>query len=288
MIDLSVVICSRNKSLRKNFLTNLDHSIGCKYELISIDNSYNRYSIFEAYNIGIDRSNAATICFIHEDILFHTENWGLKIIDIFNEFPNAGLIGVAGSRKKSLIPTGWWEHNKSHLVKNVMQHRPDGTMEVLNTGFSTGNEQEVVVVDGVFMCLRKGSQTKFNENLKGFHNYDQSISLDCLKNGFKVFVTNRVLLEHFSNGSIDSGWVISTHEFHRLYKADLPKIIGRGKISKGDKSIDLTRFIFHCKNTGNVKLAFHYWLKLLQLQPLSSDHLKHLLYFIKFFKSKII
>jgi hypothetical protein len=30
-------------------------TIGCEYELIIIDNSENKYSIYEAYNLGIER-----------------------------------------------------------------------------------------------------------------------------------------------------------------------------------------------------------------------------------------
>lgn len=288
MLFLSVIICSRNKRLSKDFLSNIEKTIGCEYELIIIDNSENSYSIFEAYNRGIDKSSAEILCFIHEDILFHTKNWGVNIMNIYSEVPDAGLVGVAGSRIKSDVPMGWWEHNKKHLVKNMIQHRQDGTKDKLRIGFETSSEQEVAVIDGVFMCLKKESQIRFNENLKGFHNYDQSLSLDCLKKGYKVLVTNKVLLEHFSNGTIDSSWVNSTYKFHKLYKPYLPIIIGSGRICESDNLKQLSRFIFHCKNTGNAKLALKSWMRLLRKQPISLEYWSHSLYFLKFFKSKII
>jgi hypothetical protein len=54
--------------------------IGCEYESIIIDNSENRYSIFEAYNLGIDKSKYEYLCLMHDDILIYTIEWvGLSI-----------------------------------------------------------------------------------------------------------------------------------------------------------------------------------------------------------------
>lgn len=287
MAFISVIICSRNKYLSKDLCFNIQETIGCEYELIIIDNSDNNYSIFEAYNIGLDKSNAKILCFIHEDVLFCTKNWGIKIDDIFNKIAEAGIIGLAGVKVKSDIPSGWWEQNKKYHVKNIMQHRPDGTKEMLSSGFGTNSEVEVAVIDGVFMCLRKDSQIRFNENLKGFHNYDQSICLDYLKNNYKVLVTDQILLEHFSNGRIDSGWVNSTYKFHKLYKKHLPKSIGNIAIGDYEKLRQFSQFIFHCKNTGNAKLAFRFWLKLLKNEPFHSKHYDHVQYFLNFIKRKL-
>ena len=61
---ISVIICSRTSTIGTALSENIKNSIGCEYELISIDNSKNTYSIFEAYNLGIQKSKFDFLCFI--------------------------------------------------------------------------------------------------------------------------------------------------------------------------------------------------------------------------------
>jgi hypothetical protein len=56
--------------------------------LIVIDNSENAYSILEAYNLGIEISKGDFLCLIHDDVLFHTKNWGSIVQDVFEQNKN--------------------------------------------------------------------------------------------------------------------------------------------------------------------------------------------------------
>jgi len=105
---ISIIICSRKSIIDVRLSENLNDTIGCEYELIIIDNSENKYSIFEAYNLGIQRSTGNYLCFIHDDILFHTLVWGNVIKSIFQSDLNIGLIGVAGAKLKTKMPSGYW------------------------------------------------------------------------------------------------------------------------------------------------------------------------------------
>ena len=67
---ISIIICCRIQTINKDLSENIKNTVGCDYELIVIDNSQNSYSIFEAYNLGIERSNGDYLCFIHDDILY--------------------------------------------------------------------------------------------------------------------------------------------------------------------------------------------------------------------------
>jgi glycosyltransferase involved in cell wall biosynthesis len=288
MIDISVIVCSKRASHLDSLKSNIEDTIGCPYELIVLDNSNSEYSIFSAYNLGIERSRGNILCFIHEDVLFHTPDWGGKLKNIFSQNFQTGIVGVAGSKIISEIPSGWWEQPSTALVKNILQHRPDGRVELLTGGFEDGKEQEVAVIDGVFMCLRRDSRINFNKNLEGFHNYDQSVCLDYLKKNYKVLVTNQILLEHFSNGTIDSRWLNATYNFHKLYKKHLPKIIGDAELGNKERVRQISRFIFHCKNTGNAKLAFKFWLKLLKNEPLHPENKNHIRYFLNFLRTKLV
>ena len=92
---ISLIICSRSGNINSQLEDNLGETVGCDYELILIDNSENKYSIFQAYNLGIQRSTGEIICFVHDDIHMHTKNWGTILKNIFIENPKSGLIGIS-------------------------------------------------------------------------------------------------------------------------------------------------------------------------------------------------
>lgn len=74
---ISIIICSRNKNIDSELEQNILDTIGnIVYEVINIDNSTNNYSIFQAYNKGTQIAKYPYLCFMHEDILFHTADWG--------------------------------------------------------------------------------------------------------------------------------------------------------------------------------------------------------------------
>ena len=70
-----------------------------------------------------------------------------------------------------------------------------------------------MVIDGVFMGMRKIPGIKFGERISGFHNYDQSILPLYRIKGYKVMVTNEILLEHFSSGTKDLSLDLSNRIF---------------------------------------------------------------------------
>ena len=74
---ISIIVCARDKKIAPSLSKNINSTIGdVDYEIVWIDNSSKQYSIFEAYNLGEQRSSGEYLCFMHEDILFHSNNWG--------------------------------------------------------------------------------------------------------------------------------------------------------------------------------------------------------------------
>ena len=177
---ISVIICSRAKTISTLLQENIANTIGVDYELIVIDNSRNKYSIFEAYNTGISKSNGEILCFIHDDINLKTQNWGGVLANIFDKNQNIGLIGVAGSKSKTKMPSAWWNCPDEDLCINIIQHYSNQKIEHWQKGFNENSEQEVVAIDGVFMAARKLDTVLFNKNMKGFHNYDLNFSCEFI------------------------------------------------------------------------------------------------------------
>lgn len=278
---ISIIICSRGSEISELLIDNIRKTIGVKYDLIVIDNSLNKYSIFEAYNEGIALSNTPFLVFIHDDILFHTENWGKTVLSCFRDNPKLGLIGVAGTTVKSEIPSGWWNCPDSRKVINIVQHFDDKKIKHEYYGFKNGPTQEVVIIDGVFMAMRKVSQIQFSPKMSGFHNYDINISMEFKKHGFLNYVTNEILIEHFSLGNINSNWIESTYKIHNLYNGFLPINNGVSRETKNLEVDNAVNFILECLKFNRRKIAFIIWVKLFSLKPNLKFHYNFLKKIVK-------
>lgn len=196
---ISIIICSKYAELNRLLRENIEKTIGVEYEIIHIDNSTNRYSIFSAYNLGWEESKYPYTCFVHEDVLFHTKNWGEKIIKHLQN-GNCGFVGVAGGPLVTRVPGSWSDNGgfvniiqSGHKTKKIV-HRPHRFQ---------GISREAVLLDGVFLCARRElmQTVSFDESFNGFHIYDLDISIQSHLAGYTNFVIYDVLLEHFSKGN---------------------------------------------------------------------------------------
>lgn len=269
---ISIIICSRTNSIPDRLLQNLQKTTGIDYELIVIDNSDNKYSIFEAYNSGIVKSSNEILCFIHDDIEIITQNWGEILIEVFNKNKKIGLIGIAGAKSKTKMPSAWWDSSQQNLSMNIVQLFNDGRKVHWNKGFDNTTLEEVVAIDGVFMAAKKTNGISFNSELKGFHNYDLNLSFEYLRNGYSVVVTNKILLEHFSIGILDKSWCESSLQIHKLYKDFLPLNKSPFLHLKNKEFSNGVKFISKLLEFKLKKQAFFLWLRLLWIKPLSKFH----------------
>jgi glycosyltransferase involved in cell wall biosynthesis len=266
---ISIIICSRTKTISAALSKNIKDTIGCAYELIVIDNSENQYSIFEAYNLGIEKSEGDYLCCIHDDILIHTIGWGNSINLIFNADKNVGLIGVAGAKIKTKMPSAWWDCPEDEKVVNIIQHFSNKEKERWNYGFEKEQNVAVVAIDGVFMAMRKIKHIRFDTEMNGFHNYDLNISFEYKKQGYDIVVTNQILLDHFSSGVFDENWIRATYKIHNLYRKKLPLFVPGNTISKNHEINNAQRFINICLDFGFKKIAVLVWFRLFLLEPFS-------------------
>jgi hypothetical protein len=222
---LSIIVCSRNKTLSKTFVENISNTVGIVHEIISIDNSANEYSIFSAYNAGFSKSKYPFICFIHEDVLFHTQNWGEKIIHHLQK-PKTGIIGLAGGDLATRVPASW-----STLMScvNIVQSDKNGRKPTRNIQLP-GNQKEssrsVVLLDGVMMCMNRDllKEIHFDEHFKGFHGYDFDISIQSNLAGYINYVIFDIKLEHFSLGKTDAVYYRNLISIFKKWQMFLPLI----------------------------------------------------------------
>lgn len=213
---ISIIICSVNESNYKKLKLNIVRTIGeVKYEIIKIENQKKKWNITKAYNYGYKKAIYDNLLFIHEDVKFVNNNWGTIFIQELNK-DNIGLLGVAGATYKSCFPSAFWHLPKEKLIVNIIQHYNNKPKKHIKQGDFNCNE--IKVIDGVFIGLKKSSTIKFNESIKGFHCYDLGISIDILNKGSKIKVTDKILIEHFSIGTTDKTFIKNYILFHEQYK----------------------------------------------------------------------
>ena len=222
---LSIIICSRNQTLSLDLKNNIEHTIGVDYELIHVDNSENKYSIFEAYNLGISKSKFPFLCFIHEDVLFHSNNWGINVIAHLQD-PKTGILGVAGGDLLTKVPASW-----ATLIspgQNIIQTdlKKNKTVLLLDPENYTLSKRSSITLDGIFLSMRKEITEKiyFDENLKGFHGYDYDVSIQASIAGYVNYVIYDIQLEHFSKGKTDILYFRNLISIYKKWENYLPVI----------------------------------------------------------------
>lgn len=202
---------------------NIEEKIGVPFEIIGVDNSKSSYSIFSAYNEGVSRSMFDIVCFIHEDIHFHTDGWGLKIMEHLSD-PRAGIIGVCGCTTLSKIPAPWSLFNPYKYIIQSSPTRRNPTLQ--QTGFASNEvKKEVLAVDGVFMCAKKSLFQKIHfdeDTFSGYHSYDIDICLQAHEAGFCNYSVRDILIEHYSKGFHSKDWIVNSMTLSNKWSAQLP------------------------------------------------------------------
>lgn len=227
---ISIIICSRKADISQELKDNIAATIGCEYELCVIDNSRNEYNIFTAYNEGVRRAKGDILCFMHEDILFHSENWGAKLIDDYEKDKKIGCIGVVGIQFLPQKPMAMW--NASAGIGGVLQGQKDQQGRYFvsdDLDKDTKKLTEVVALDGCLISIRRVLFDLIQWDEKtygGFHIYDMDICMQVLQTGYKVCVEPSIIIEHQSLGNATKEWYDSLQSFYAKWQNDLPIMRG--------------------------------------------------------------
>lgn len=236
---ISIIICSRKADISEELKQNIAKTIGCEYELCVIDNSCNEYNIFTAYNEGVRRAKGDILCFMHEDILFHTGKWGAAVADFFETNNDAGLLGVVGGQFIPNTPSSYWEGGATvgQIIQGYQDSKGNYTTK-LNGIPASRPFEEVVAVDGLWMCVparlfAEGTLKWDADTFLGFHCYDMDICYQVISKDLKVMVARDIRIEHFSYGNTDAVYCEQSQLLYEKWHEALPFIRGR-KMSQQD------------------------------------------------------
>lgn len=219
---ISIIVCSIDSGLFKQFQKNVNDTIGCEFEMIRIENTNTGRGICKIYNEGFLQAKGNVICYCHEDILFETANWGSRLNELLSN-KEIGLVGSAGAVYKSKYPNAWVAVPKEYYRANMVQKKSDGTSFYTHI-LDEGNYSEVAVLDGCFLAGRNEVFEKYKWNevlLKGFHLYDLDMSLQ-IQATYKLAVANEIKIVHLSEGNFGMDWLKESEKFHSKSKARLP------------------------------------------------------------------
>ncbi|MDR0769384.1 MAG: glycosyltransferase family protein [Dysgonamonadaceae bacterium] len=216
---ISIIICSKSKDISEQLKSNIEVTIGVQYELIVIDNSKQDYSIFSAYNEGIRRASFDCLCFMHEDIWYHSKEWGKKVLTHLAK-TETGLIGLAGAYYLPAVPAPWFKakpHVKNLIQSNREKNKPSKRYTIVE-------DKDVICVDGFWFCSRKNifKEVGFDEKtFTGFHFYDLDISMQIYERGYSIRVISDITVEHCSGGTLNSQWIDSAYIFYNKWEKQL-------------------------------------------------------------------
>ncbi len=244
---LTVVYCTRktNPSHTEHIIKT--SGLHDKIQVIEIIN--NGESLTKSYNRGLAQATNNTVVFCHDDITIETKQWGYKLLKLFTNNPDFGIIGVAGS-KYLPISGKWWENPKKMYGR--VQHTHEGKTWLSTYSPDLGNELEsVVVCDGLFFAIDKTRiKNNFDETVEGFHFYDVDFSFSNYLKGVKVGVTTTIRVNHKSIGVTNEEWEVNRKAFSIKYEDELPVTIKR-TVRKGEKLKVLIGCLYFNNYTGS-------------------------------------
>lgn len=221
---ISCIVCTRRPKALADLEKNISLTIGTDYEVVIIDNSSNHYSIFTAYNEGIRLAKGDILCFMHDDIIFHSDNWGTTLQTTLQD-SSIGIVGVIGSQFLPNKMASWWlcENTKGTILQG--ERTSNGKYTSSLSGVEVSDVTDVVVVDGLWFAMTRDltNHVQFDDKTyNSFHCYDVDICMQAIYNDRRVVVIPNVLIEHISMGNVLTTYYQQLQCFYDKWQSLLP------------------------------------------------------------------
>lgn len=211
---------------------------GKKVEVIEKVNNGEK-GLAQVYNEILGEAQNNIVVFCHDDIEFDTNNWGEKLLKLFNKNPEYGIIGIAGTT--DLIDGRWWTLKES--MTGIVSHKHEGKKWTNTYSQDQGNKlKEVVVLDGLFFAVDKTRiQRGFDESFEGFHFYEIPFCLENYLNDVRLAVTTQIRVTHMSIGQTNEQWEKNKIKFEEKYKEAIPIRLTNNKTLEEKMVLDISK-----------------------------------------------
>ena len=219
-------------------LESISQTIGVEYEAVVFDNREKKYGICKAYNEAAKKAKGDYLCFVHEDIVIKTNDWGKELVRFAEQNNDCGAIGIAGGKWANRNFVSWYVSD--HLIKVY-----DGVGSCKKNNFSENdlvyqysnpdNEifSKAVCLDGVFLFVKKDiwDNNRFDEDtFKGFHFYDADFTFSTSQK-YQNHVYFGVDIYHFSAGNVERTYCENMFLFQKKWKKKLPYYLSGNNLS---------------------------------------------------------
>lgn len=226
---IDVVVCSKDAEQARIHRRNVLKTALVPLVYHRVENSENQFGgICRAYSAGFNQGEADIVVFVHEDVFFLQPGWGKQVLQLFDENPQMGLLGVAGSSRLQADNPLWVRAGRPWIHGRVMHWLNNGE-RIFSTEYSGTAEnvvQRVAVVDGLFMAVRRSSMQGLGfdaSTFGGYHFYDLDLCMQMHVAGlYQICVSSELSVCHMSGGGFDQSWKESAVQFLRKWGADLP------------------------------------------------------------------
>jgi len=217
---ITVVYCTRETNPTHTEHIKKTSGLNKNIEVIEIIN--NGEALTKAYNRGLSQAKNDIVVFMHDDVEFDTTGWGNKIIKHFNNNPEYGILGLAGTTDMPL--SGQWWEDRTKMI-GIVNHKHEGKKWESRYSKSWGNElNEVLIVDGLFFAVhKKRIKNTFDENILGFHFYEIDFGFSNYLKGVKIGVMYNIRVTHKSIGQTNEQWDVNRQQFVKKFNDELPE-----------------------------------------------------------------
>jgi len=240
---ISIITCSVKPEMCTQMLESVKNTIGTDYEAIVFDNREKNLGICQVYNDCAKKAKNPYLCFIHEDVLMPSSNWGKNMIEFAEKTPNCGVIGFAGGTIATRNFTGWGMGPKAryrYYDPSGIGEEKTKSINGLVLKYNNPKNQEfarVVTLDGLFLFVSKTvwEENPFDEeNIKGFHFYGTDFSFGVAQKhqNYVCFIAD---IYHFSGGNRERAFYENARVFQNKWRNALPYSIGEQKITFMDE-----------------------------------------------------
>ena len=222
---ISIIISTYKQALFQQVTQSISETIGVEFEIIPIEN-HAQYSICEAYNMCVEKAKYPLLCFVHEDVLFKTNDWGKRLVAKLTDNQLIGLVGVAGTKFRSTYGSTLGQSlllRKKFLRGHIFHWGNEYTD--FDSTLIHKEIEDVVCIDGVFMFAQKKvfEHCKFDQELlTNFHGYDIDFSMQVFFQNYRVVVDRGILLDHHSSGNYDLENTIANRKIAKKWRKKLP------------------------------------------------------------------
>ena len=180
-LTLDFIICSNSSAELKEtmyYINRLQIPEGISINILSVDNAP---SLCAGYNEAMHSSTAQYKVYLHHDVRIIEKNFIPRLIDLFIDRKDVGLIGLIGTTE--LPPDGeMWHVNRYGAVLETHIHE---TKELRN--YSDQHDINAVLCDGFLLATQY--DIPWREDLfDGWDFYDASQCMEFIRHGYKVLI----------------------------------------------------------------------------------------------------